>query len=85
MMLPTIHMNGTGKADLVEQAYNVFEAANALIDKLAKACPNGRDYYPQGGDAIGKAREEHFARFAAVRKIMEEMEAIMLHCEGNGK
>ena len=58
MMIPTVHLNGTGKAALVDGIEAAHRAVAAALDALAEAAPNGRDYYPQGSDAIGRAIAE---------------------------
>ena len=72
MMKPTIHLNGTSSDELSRQLEKVYVACSELIDALSNARPHGRDYYPQGDDAIGKASAEHEARIAAVTKIRED-------------
>lgn len=48
---PTMHMNGTGKRDLVEGWRAVSEAATALREALFKLEFNARDYYVRGSEA----------------------------------
>jgi hypothetical protein len=76
MMKPTIHLNGTGHDDLLKQAETVYRAAGELLDALSNACPNGRDYYPQGDNAIHTAIQEHSERMVAVEKIRDDMLAL---------
>ena len=73
MVIPTIHMNGTSRKDLLDQVCNAGSAGRAFIDALAKMSPNGRDYYPQGLEAFSLADDEHTARIAKVREIMDEL------------
>jgi hypothetical protein len=77
MTLPTIHLNGTSAQALCDQADRVYDAAQALIEALAAAAPNGRDYYPQGPEATGLAITEHTARIAAVLQIQRDMQAVV--------
>lgn len=76
LMIPTVHLNGTSKDALVEQLcaaiYSVHEAGR----KLAAACPNGRDYYTQDGNAIGKALAQHEARMTKLRDVAAELTVI---------
>ena len=66
MILPTIHLNGTSREELREQVRCAHEAANDLRQALMEMTPNGRDYYPQGKDAIHVAVLEHTARIVRV-------------------
>lgn len=73
MILPTIHNNGTSQDDLVEQ----LTAVNGyLMDALAamlSAPPNGRDYYPQGPDAMARAGAAHRDRMDRIADVMAEI------------
>lgn len=75
-MIPTVHLNGTSRAELLRQLTTAAEAARTLIEALNEAMPNGRDYYPQGDDAIQQARREHAVRIDAVRNIKIDLMAI---------
>jgi hypothetical protein len=78
LITPTIHLNGTSKAELAEQLAN---AANALMDArkaLQAAAPNGRDYYPQGEQAIAKATDQHRARLMKLREILAEIQSLQM-------
>lgn len=66
MMIPTIHTNGTAKADLIKSIINANRALAVALVAMAECRPNGRDYYPQGPEAFGKARDEHAAIEKAV-------------------
>jgi hypothetical protein len=78
--LPTIHMNGTSRADLLEANREAMGAVQVAMAAVCRAVPNGRDYYPQGSDAWKAAAAEHRARIVALEKIEAELEAIALHC-----
>ncbi len=81
MIFPTIHLNGTGRQALVDQLCDACTAINAAVSAMGEASPNGRDYYPQGPDALPQALREHqdrIARLIAVREeLMEIAEKIM--------
>ena len=73
MMLPTIHLNGTSRQDLVDA---LREAGNRLHDAqgaLARTAPNGRDYYPQGVEAIAHAQAEHTLRMHKLQSVIDEI------------
>jgi hypothetical protein len=76
MMKPTIHLNGTSKATLLEDWEKAHEALTLALRLLCQAAPNGRDYYPQGPDAIHKAQIEHTERVHRVRSVIKELEEL---------
>jgi hypothetical protein len=76
MMIPTVHLNGTGKKSLLEELEAADTAIREAIDKLRQVTVHGRDYYPQGPHAYPQARREMDARLDAltdVRKDVAEM------------
>jgi hypothetical protein len=76
MITPTIHLNGTSGAVLLEQQLKARAALRAAIDAMVDAYPNGRDYYPQRAGAGAQAQREHEARVAAVAAVADQYEAI---------
>lgn len=82
---PTIHTNGTSAEALEAQLENAGHALRAALDALGEAAPNGRDYYPQGPDAIRVAVAEHAARVAALRDVLADIEALHEHVVNGGK
>ena len=79
MMTPTIHLNGTSKRELLEQQLTAMNAVSAARAALAAAAPNGRDYYPQGNEAIQHALDEHATRLGYLETVFAELEAIAQH------
>lgn len=79
MKLPSIHLNGTSPHDLYEQVCEAMGAIRAAIVKLDKACPNGRDYYPQGPHALADAISEHDERVKRLISVQRELETIAEH------
>lgn len=77
IIAPTVHLNGTSKGALMEGYGNAYAALEAAMAALSEACPNGRDYYPQGPDAFVAARDEHIAQMGALRDIRDNMMAKM--------
>lgn len=76
MTLPTIHLNGTSVEALMEANDAVYDALQSAMNKFAATSPNGRDYYPQGPEAYGKAVAEHEARTRAIYGIIRELGTI---------
>jgi hypothetical protein len=81
LAIPTVHLNGTAKADLINGYCEAIEALHDAGRKLAAAYPNGRDYYPQGGDAINVAMRQHEARMTKLKEIIGELEAIAMQID----
>jgi len=82
MRTPTIHLNGSGKASLASALETAVINLQTAQDALADCTPNGRDYYPQGDNAIGEAVAEHRARMAKLREVSAELMAIWESIEG---
>ena len=79
MILPTIHMNGTSKADLFDGYMTALEAMQAAIDAVIQTGPNGRDYYPQGDAALRQAMDEHRDRLKRLGAVADELNALAAH------
>ena len=78
MQLPTIHLNGTSKERLIEDLCHASHALDAAYDALRQTAPNGRDYYPQGPDALAKATDEHHRRLGRLDEIKKEVDELTL-------
>ena len=84
MIVPTVHMNGTSKARLIETLCAASNALDAAYDALKEAAPNGRDYYPQGPSAINTATDEHTARLRALDAIKGEIDRLTMAVDEQG-
>ena len=78
MMVPSIHLNGTSKNELLEQQIEALRALRAAIAALRQAAPNGRDYYPQGTAAAARALAEHSRRLDKLHAIHAEIGGLAL-------
>ena len=78
-MLPTIHRNGTSRDSLLESARSAFDAIDNAINEYRATCPNGRDYYPQGPEALGLALKKHQANLKALEAIKSELMEMQEH------
>jgi hypothetical protein len=85
MMLPTIHMNGTSREDLLRGYCDAIWTLVDAIEALGQTAPNGRDYYPQGPDACTVANQEHESRKRALMRVMSELQALAEHVEERQK
>ena len=55
MKIPTIHRNGTPWKALLEPIIKAGREVRRAEEALRAAWPNGRDYYPQGPEALPEA------------------------------
>lgn len=76
MRIPTVHLNGTSRAALVEQLENAVNALRTATDAVAACNPHGRDYYTQGENALAEAAREHASRLARLLTVRDELSAI---------
>lgn len=76
LLTPTVHMNGTSREELIQQLCDAHHAINKAQEVLAQAAPNGRDYYPQGADAMWTAQKQHRTRVARLAATAAELMAI---------
>ena len=83
MVKPTIHLNGTSASDLNAAYMSAWTAVNDAMFALAKCGPHGRDYYPQGDDAIVVAAREHRARMDMLRMVCSDLEELALSTQPN--
>jgi hypothetical protein len=67
--LPSVHLNGTSRDSLVEQAAEAARALDSALDAMCAAAPNARDYYVQAPGAFERACGEHEQRVAAVQAV----------------
>lgn len=77
MRLPTIHLNGTSRQYLHEEALATSAALRAAVASLEAMTVNARDYYPQGTDAYQIASREHRERIERVRGVLSEVYALL--------
>jgi hypothetical protein len=85
MMIPTVHLNGTGKKNLLAELEVAYAAMDSAIDALRQVTVHGRDYYVQGEHAYGQARTEMDVRLAALAKVREEMLEMHVQIQAQGK
>jgi len=78
MIIPTVHLNGTSGQDLLEQQQAILDALRAVREAMMAATPNGRDYYPQGEDAIGEALEAFRKQYHIIGDLILDFDAVMM-------
>ena len=80
MILPTIHLNGTGAEDLLTGYRAAMESVGDALDVMMKARPNARDYYVQSDGAFRQATQEQTAREQKLQSVYDELLALAQHC-----
>jgi hypothetical protein len=74
MTAPTVHLNGTSAAALLEGYEKATAAVTAALTALGEAAPNARDYYPQGPGAWTNVREAHMADLNALHTVLHHLQ-----------
>lgn len=82
---PTVHLNGTLKADLVAPLQEAVEAISRAIQVLSANAPHGRDYYVQRPDRYAEARHQHAQRLVALQAVANELLVVAAAIEIQGK
>ena len=76
LSVPTVHLNGTSREELLTQLTTAADAVRDAISAVQKACPNGRDYYPQGKDAVREALRQHDNRLRCMADVLCDLSEI---------
>jgi hypothetical protein len=77
--LPSVHLNGTGRATLAADYGNAYRALVAARDAFASIEFHARDYYPQGPAAYSMARTERDIELHRMGQLMQYLEAHLIH------
>ena len=85
MIIPSVHLNGTSKDELLRQIENVVRVLGEAISALRQMAPNGRDYYPQGHRAVYQATDEHSDRIKRLRSVLDELESLYNAIDEQGR
>jgi len=76
LMVPTVHSNGTSKAELLQRVLDALGAVRAGKHALHAAAPHGRDYYVQSDGALDAAVAEHRHRCDKLTAVLFELETL---------
>ena len=77
MQLPTIHPNGTRKEQLIENLRKAICDLNLAYDSLKQCAPNERDY-PQGPEAMERAKKQYLDWMLWIAELEAELEEFTL-------
>jgi hypothetical protein len=80
--LPTVHMNGTSRDELIRTNLKALTAVQSAIEAVRAAAPNGRDYYVQPVGSLRKAMDEHLDRLTKLTDVKDELTLILEHLGG---
>ena len=77
---PTLNINGTSAADLIDPRRAAFDALTNVIIILKQVTPHGRDY-PSDADRCAADRSAHFDRLLTLNTLKEQIyaEAVAIH------
>jgi hypothetical protein len=70
---PTVHLNGTSGESLIQQRLDIVQALVEVEEAIGQAWPHGRDYYPQGPDALAAAQQVWKERVKVVADLRDEI------------
>jgi len=76
LCVPTVHLNGTSKDDLLGQLRRGIICATALKEFLQESMPHDRDFYVQGEGLSIRARMQQKVRVLKVETIIDDLTAI---------
>lgn len=73
---PLIHLNGSGKENLIMGWRAAHEDISEALESVCKAAPHMRDYYPlkDGDEVYRRAREDH-------QKFVRQLSEMLAHYE----
>jgi hypothetical protein len=77
--LPTIHLNGTGAANLEAEYRAVRQTVDGATRLLEQATCNARDFYPQEPGAWQRARDERAEAFRLLQLVSNYVEQWEVH------
>jgi hypothetical protein len=81
MMIPTIHLNGTGAETLMRELNAAIDGIDVAYTAVSHMTVHGRDYYPQGQQAYQVARIEQERRLRCLIEIKNELLEMYLKIE----
>ena len=80
MIRPTLNINGSSAADLIDPRRAAMDHLMDAIEALKQVTPNGRDY-PSDRERFIADRNTHFDRLFALRVLREELLDEALHIQ----
>jgi hypothetical protein len=84
MIRPTLSINGSSAADLIQPRRDAMDHLMDAIEALKQVTPNGRDYICDRERLIAD-RDTHFDRIAALHTLRNELLDEALHIQQQEK
>ena len=80
VIAPVVNINGTSKAELLQQHRAAHHAVTTAINLLVPAAPHPRDFQtdPDGDAHYKYLRERHVERLRSLERIRSELEELWL-------
>jgi hypothetical protein len=80
LIIPVVHINGSGKHNLIQGYREASMAVGDAIEKICQAYPHMRDYYimDNSEELFKQAQEQHYARIDKLREVATELNALAL-------
>lgn len=72
LMLPALHLNGTGYADLLDDLTECASRISVAMSKMRQSGPHARDYYVQRPGAYQDAIAQHEDRLKRLEGVLDE-------------
>lgn len=85
VVLPIVNNNGTSKAELLDPIFKAYRATLAAYEALCKTAPHGRDYQISPPEDYPMARRDFERRAKELMKISEELQALYIGIERQGR
>lgn len=83
VIYPIVHLNGTGKDQLIENLCKVRDMLEEAKRDLKQAAPNGRDYYTVPG-RMDLAVEQHMRRMKAIDNLVDNIDSEIIAIDEQG-
>lgn len=77
MIYPTVHVGGTPRARLLENATTAREAIRLAIAEVSNTEPHARDFPNRLAGTFYTATRNHAQRMQALREMLQEYEALI--------
>lgn len=84
LMVPIIHMNGSGKATLEREYEAAAKAVQTAIKAVESITVHDRDYYPLGNSAFTQAKDEHLDHLGMLDKVKKDLTYVWLAIHNGG-
>ena len=79
LVLPTVHLNGTGRKTLTEGYLSAYSKLIEFRDAFRSIEFNARDYYVQSNTAFAEARTDRDVMEHKIGSLMQYLEAHLIH------